>query len=97
MVSIGASDIEAVAPFGPRTVFPNTFHQQMHVQTKGNWEERGKEPCKLQAPCWEPFHVLNDEYTNRIPKYTKVKVLCTQDKHGISWAASQSYAAAAAL
>ena len=31
-----------------------------------------------------------------IPKYTKVKVLSTQDKYCISWAAWQSYAAAAA-
>ena len=37
-----------------------------------------------------------DEYTNRIPKYTKVKVLSTQDKQHISWAASQSYTATAA-
>ncbi len=48
--------------------------------------------------CW----VSNDEYTNRIPnpkntpRYTKVKVLYTQDKQCISWAAEQSYAAAAA-
>ena len=40
----------------------------------------------------------HDEYINRIPnpehipKYTKVKVLSTQDKHYISWAALQSYA-----
>ncbi len=31
----------------------------------------------------------------RKPKYTMVKVLSTQDKHHLSWAASQSYAAAA--
>ena len=36
-----------------------------------------------------------DDYGNRIPKYTKVKVLSIQDKHCVSWAASQSYAAAA--
>ena len=42
----------------------------------------------------------NDEYAKRIqhpvrkPKYTKVKVPSTQDKHHVSWAASQSYAAA---
>ena len=44
----------------------------------------------------------SDEYANRIPnpehtpKYTKVKVPCTQDKQCISRAASQSYATAAA-
>ncbi len=32
----------------------------------------------------------------RIPKYTKVKVPSTQDKHHISWAALQNYTAAAA-
>ena len=43
----------------------------------------------------------SDEYANhipnpkRIPKYTKVKVPNTQNKHLISWAALQSYAATA--
>ncbi len=43
----------------------------------------------------------NDKYANcipnpeRIPKYTKVKVLHTQDKQCIHWAAWQSYAATA--
>ena len=47
------------------------------------------------------FWIRNDEYANCIPnpecipKYTKVKVLHTQDKHRISWAALQSYAATA--
>ena len=46
-------------------------------------------------------NVYTDEYANRIPdperipKYTKVKAPCTEDKHLISWAALQSYAAAA--
>ncbi len=38
--------------------------------------------------------VGGDEYANRKPKYTKVRVPSTQH---ISWAASQRYAAAAAL
>ena len=45
----------------------------------------------------EDFWLRKNEYAYRIPnpehtpKYTKVKVLCTQDKHCVSWAASQSY------
>ena len=51
-------------------------------------EEKGRRYC-------------SDEYANRIPnpkhipKYTKVKVLHTQDKHCLSWAAEQNYAATA--
>ncbi len=47
---------------------------------------------------WRPVvqNTSNDEYTYRIPnpkhtpKYTKAKVLQTQDKQRISWAALQS-------
>ena len=48
------------------------------------------------------FEVHCDEYAYCIPhlvcnpKYTKVKVSSTQDKHNVSFAASQSYTAAAA-
>ncbi len=58
----------------------------------------------MAQPLTSNLHISepHDQYAYRVPnpkhmpKYTKAKVLCTQDKQHISWAAWQNYATAAA-